>query len=201
MMYGDNPYLKQQGDNLTQQLTQNFQRNVLPGIGSTAQQVGGFGGSRQGVVEANAMNDLNKQISGGLTDLYSRGYQTDQQYDLGRRNSNLGYDQLDLQRWRDEQANKYKTLDYQGQLQNQQLQQNQAGLAYGQQMQDTPLNYYDKFQKYSTSFGSAGGQTYGGPKERNQFEGVAGALGAASNAIDSYKNRNSWWGGNKGMGD
>jgi len=87
---GQNPYLQQMGDALVQQNTQNLQRNVLPRIGSAAMAAGGYGGSRQGVVESNAISDLNTANANGLASLYGGAYNTNLQYDLGRRNNDLG---------------------------------------------------------------------------------------------------------------
>ena len=88
---GQNPYLSQLGDQITGQMTDNFNRNVMPGMDSGLMAAGGYGGSRHGVMQANATNDLNKQIGGSLANLYNAGYQSDQQYDLGLRNNALGW--------------------------------------------------------------------------------------------------------------
>ena len=61
-----NPFQLQMFNAVTQQVTDNFNRNVLPGITSAAVSTGGFGGSRQGVVEANAMKDLNQGLTNTL---------------------------------------------------------------------------------------------------------------------------------------
>lgn len=52
-----------------QNLTDNFQRNVLPSIRGGAIAAGQFGGSRQGVAEGLAMSDLTKQINNSNTQL------------------------------------------------------------------------------------------------------------------------------------
>lgn len=87
---GQNPYLSQLGDQMTSQMTDGFNR-AMPGMNSSVMAAGGYGGSRQGVLQANAMNDMNKQLSSGLSSLYSQGYQADQQYDLGLKNNALGW--------------------------------------------------------------------------------------------------------------
>ena len=87
---GQNPYLSQLGDQMTSQMTDGFNRS-MPGMNSSVMAAGGYGGSRQGVLQANAMNDMNKQLSSGLSSLYSQGYQADQQYDLGLKNNALGW--------------------------------------------------------------------------------------------------------------
>ncbi|WP_212646384.1 hypothetical protein [Delftia sp. PE138] len=85
-----NPYLQQQGNAMLKQLTDNFKTNVMPGISSQAVASGGYGGSRQGVIEANAMNDLNAQGGSALANLYGNAFGQQLQYDLGRRNNDLG---------------------------------------------------------------------------------------------------------------
>lgn len=44
-------------------LTNNLTRNVLPGIGRSAMMAGGYGGSRQGIAEGNALSDYTGQLS------------------------------------------------------------------------------------------------------------------------------------------
>lgn len=50
-------YQKNQTD-----LTNNLQRNILPGINSNAILSGGFGGSRQGIAQGNAISDYTNQL-------------------------------------------------------------------------------------------------------------------------------------------
>lgn len=72
--YQQNPYLAQMGQVLTNKVTDNLNRNIMPGIRSNAVMAGGFGGSRQGVVEANAMKDANSTISDALTGAYFQDF-------------------------------------------------------------------------------------------------------------------------------
>lgn len=80
---GQNPYLSQMAQAMGNQLTQNFQRNTDPMISSGALAVGGYGGSRQGVVEANALNDMQNQYANGLANLYGNSYGQSLNYNLG----------------------------------------------------------------------------------------------------------------------
>ena len=100
--YQKNPYLGQMAQGITDQMTDNFNRNIAPGLRSGAVAAGGFGGSRQGVVESNALNDLNRGIGQNLTSLYGQDYQQsqgrnlqqfgmEQNYNLGMSGNNLGY--------------------------------------------------------------------------------------------------------------
>ena len=61
-----NPFQAQMFDAVTNQVTQNLNRNILPWIRSASTPTGGYGGSRQGVVEANALNDDNQGLSNAL---------------------------------------------------------------------------------------------------------------------------------------
>lgn len=88
---GMNPYLQQQGDALTKGVTNNLQNSILPAISASSIANGNFGGSRQGVIEANAINDANGQIASGLANLYGNGYNNALQYDLGRRGQDQSY--------------------------------------------------------------------------------------------------------------
>lgn len=102
-----NPYLSQMADTIKGQVNDNLTRNVMPQIASGAQLAGGFGGSRQGVVEANALKDANQGLSNSLTSMYygdynnsmNRGlqkYGMDQSYNLGLGQLQLGNRNTDL---------------------------------------------------------------------------------------------------------
>lgn len=88
---GQNPYLQQQADALTRTVTNNLNNSILPGISAASIANGNFGGSRQGVIEANALNDANGQIASGLASLLGNGYNNALQYDLGRRSQDQSY--------------------------------------------------------------------------------------------------------------
>lgn len=79
-----NPYLQQSANDIATNLTQNWQNNVLPSINSGAIAAGGYGGSRQGVAQANSINGLNQSIGQAQTSLYGNAYNTDQQLQAQR---------------------------------------------------------------------------------------------------------------------
>jgi hypothetical protein len=100
--YTPNPFLPQMADAMTNQVTQNLNRNIMPGIRSAATATGGYGGSRQGVVESNAINDANQGLSNALAGMYMGDYNSqmgrnlqqygmDQGYNLGLGNLGLGF--------------------------------------------------------------------------------------------------------------
>ncbi len=105
--YQRNPYLDAMSRDVGSQMFDQWNRNVAPSLRSGAMATGGYGGSRQGVVEANALNDLGRNYSQALTGMYgadytnyqNRGIQRQgqaQSYDLGRgglANQRYGQDQ------------------------------------------------------------------------------------------------------------
>lgn len=76
---GPNPYLGDQANAITSQVTKNLQRNILPGINSGAIAAGGFGGSRQGIAQGLAIGDTNQGLSNALAGLYGNAYGQDRQ--------------------------------------------------------------------------------------------------------------------------
>lgn len=104
--YQKSPYLDSMAAGITSQMNDNWSRNTAPSLRSGAMAAGGFGGSRQGVVEANAANDMNRSLGQNLTNLYGQDYQQqmgrnlqefqgNQQFALGQGNLGLGNRQLD----------------------------------------------------------------------------------------------------------
>lgn len=192
---GTNPYLQQQADALTKDMTNNFNTRVLPGIGSQAMAAGGFGGSRQGVIEANANNDLQSQIASGLAGLRGNGFSTALQYDLGRRNNDLGfynasnsydlgrgnlglgYAGLDRQINNDNNSWALQGAQLGNNTWNQLMGNNQTGLTAGTNIQNTPLNYLNNFGNLINGIGSGFGTTTGtGSTQGNPLLGAMGGM-------------------------
>lgn len=204
---GMNPYLQQMGDVLTQQMTGNFRNNVLPGVASGAMASGGFGGSRQGVIEANAMNDLNQQIGGALTNLYGQGYGQALNYDLGMRNAansydlglrnnqlgygnlGLGYANLDRNINNDNWANNMQGAQFGLNVWDRLMNNNQTGINAGTNIQNTPMNYWNQFSQGANSIGQGyGTQTSSGSTQGNPYLGAAGGAQLGSQFAN-------WWSG------
>lgn len=174
---GSNPYLSQMGDVLTSQMTQNFNRRVMPQISQQMMATGGYGGSRQGVIEANAMNDLNGQIGGALTNLYGQGYNTDRQYDLGLRNNDLGFAGLDAQIAQNNFNNQLTGANFGLGMYDRLQQGNQTGINAGTNIQNTPMNYWSQFANQYNGIGQGYGSTTGSTSQ--QGNPLMGALGGA----------------------
>lgn len=174
---GSNPYLSQMGDVMAGQMTQNFNRRVMPQISQQMMATGGFGGSRQGVIEANAMNDLNQQIGNGLTNLYGQGYNTDRQYDLGLRNNDLGFAGLDAQINQNNFNNRLNGANFGLGMYDRLQQGNQTGINAGTNIQNTPMNYWSQFGNQYNSIGQGYGTTTGSASQ--QGNPMMGAMGGA----------------------
>lgn len=73
-----NPYLADQAGAITNQVTQNLQNQILPGVGAAAMQAGGYGGSRHGIAQGLAIGQTNQGLSNSLAGLYGNAYEGDQ---------------------------------------------------------------------------------------------------------------------------
>ena len=196
-MSGQNPYLQQMGDALTSTMTNNWRRNVQPQMASSAMAAGGYGGSRQGVMEANSANDLNQGIGSALAGLYGNGYNTSLQYDLGVKNNQLGFGNLglgyaNLDRNINNDNNNWQLqgANFGMGVYNQMQQNNQAGIQSGTNIQNTPMNYWSQFGNQANSFGQGYGTTTGNTSQ--QGSPIMGALGGAQLG----QQVGNWWSGN-----
>lgn len=83
----DNPYLQQQANAITGQMTRNLQENVMPGIRSDSVLSGQYGGSRQGIAEGLAASRMNQDLAPALTNLFGGAYENAQQRMFGTANA------------------------------------------------------------------------------------------------------------------
>lgn len=183
-----NPYLQQMGDMIAGTMTNNWQRGVQPQIASGAMAAGGYGGSRQGVAEANSANDLNNGIGSALSSLYGNGYNTGLQYDLGKQNIGLGYANLDRNINNDNNNWQLQGANFGLGIYDRLQQGNQIGVNAGTNMQNTPQNYWNNFSNGANSIG----QGYGTSTGTQNMPGspVMGALGGAQLGGQI----GNWWG-------
>ena len=187
-----NPYLQEMGDRIAGTMTNNWQRQVQPQIASGAMATGGYGGSRQGVVEANSANDLNNGIGAALASLYGNGYNTGLQYDLGLKNNQLGYANLDRNISNDNNNWQLQGANFGLGIYDRLQQGNQLGLNAGTNMQNTPMNYWNNFSNGANSIG----QGYGTSTGTQNMPGnpLMGAIGGAQLG-SQFAN---WWGSGNG---
>ena len=170
--YTPNPYLDKMAQGITSHMYDNWTRNQLPSIRSGAMAAGGFGGSRQGVVEANGLNDMNRSLGQNLSNLYGSDYNNamgrnlqqqglNNSYDLGLRSSDLGFGQLDAninqQNFNNNLAGANFGMGVYGMMNG----MNQQGINSGTQMQNTPLNYFNQFNGNTNATGGMGGTQTG----------------------------------------
>ena len=178
---GQNPYLQDMGNTIVNQMTDNYKRNQLPAMRSGAMAAGGFGGSRQGVVEANGLRDLNQGIGQNLTNLYGQDWTNsqnrnlqsksiDNSYDLGLRSNNLGFANLDSN-------NQQFGANYGLNVLNAQNGWANSGVNAANQIQNTPIDYSRYFQgQANTTAGQGGTNT---SSQTNLGNPWVGALGGA----------------------
>ena len=210
-----NPYLKQMGVDVGNQMFDQWSRNTLPSIRSGAMAAGGFGGSRQGVVEANGLNDMNRQYGQALTSMYGNDWNQQQgrnlqqqglnnsydlglksndlqnrsvnnSYDLGLRSSDLGFSNLDANINQNNFNNQLASANFGMGVYNTLNNQTQAGIQAGTNIQNTPLDY----QKYFTNSANGVGSGYGtsNTSQTNQGNPWLGALGGAMMGNQIQKN-------------
>jgi hypothetical protein len=178
---GTNPYLQGMGQSIIDQMTENYTRNQLPASRSGAMAAGGFGGSRQGVVEANGLQDLNRGIGQNLTNLYgqdwtnaqNRGLQQqsiNNSYDLGLRSNDLGFANLDSNNNQFGQTFGLNVLNAQNNWANQ-------GVQNANSMQNAPIDYARYFNGQTSQMAGQGGTQTN--TQTNPGNPYIGALGGA----------------------
>lgn len=93
------PQFMAQAGGIMQAQNENLQRNVMPQIGSAAQVAGQYGGSRQGVLEANALKDMNNSMFSQLGNLAMQDRSmTNQELVQGSQLANQA-EQNQMQKW------------------------------------------------------------------------------------------------------
>jgi hypothetical protein len=170
--YQRNPYLDQASRDIGSQMFDQWSRNIQPSIRSNAMAAGGFGGSRQGVVEANALNDMSRNYGQALTTMYGQDYTNSQNrgiqrqgqaqnYDLGLRNNDLGFGQLDANIYQNNFGNNLAAANFGLGVQNQLNSNNAAGVNAGTNIQNTIPEYQRYLNSAGVQAGGAGGTRTG----------------------------------------
>lgn len=208
--YEKSPYLDQMAGNITSQMNDNWSRNQLPSIRSGAMAAGGFGGSRQGVVEANGLNDMNRSLGQNLTSLYGGDYTNSmnrnlQQYGMDQ-NFNLGQNQQNLTN-QSQMQNFYlgnRQLDQSGMQLGANLYNmgnsgnvaaGQGQAALGQQYQNAPLNALQQYSNTISPYSGLGGSQI---STANSGGGAQGAIGGALAGAQIFSNLGFGSGSNTG---
>lgn len=170
--YTPNPYLKDIANGITTQMTDNWTRNLAPSIRSGAMAAGGFGGSRQGVVEANGLKDLNTSLGQNLAQLYGTDYNNSM-------NRNLSYDQLDSNNAQFGANFGLSALNSQNNWAN-------NNLLTANALQNAPIDYNKYFTNNATQIAGQGGTSTSTTNQQGNpyMSGVGGALAGSS----IYKN-------------
>jgi hypothetical protein len=194
-----NPYADKMAATLGQQMGEQFQRQIAPQIASGAQLAGGYGGSRQGVMEANAANDLQQNTGQAIGTLLGNLYGQDLNYNLGMNNVGLGYANLDRNIANDNNQWGLQGAQLGMQLQDRQLQQNQLGLSNGSQIYNTPWNNINQYGGLYNQIGQGFGQTSQSGGGGNPMMGMLGGA-QIGNQIGNWWNSNNSMTSNGGWG-
>ena len=189
--YQQNPYAGQMAGTLAQQMAEQFQRQIQPQIAQSAIATGGYGGSRQGVLEANAANDLQQNTGQAVGQLLGNLYGQDLSYNLGMGNLGLGYANLDRSIANDNNQWGLQGAQLGMQLQDRQLQQNQLGLSNGSQINNNAFNNLNQYGQLYNQIG----QGYGSQTQSGGGNPLMGALGGAQ--LGSQVG--NWWNSNNSM--
>lgn len=195
--FQQNPYAQQMAGNLSQQMGEQFQRQIAPQISSGAQLAGGYGGSRQGVLEANAANDLQQNTGQAVGTLLGNLYGQDLSYNLGMGNLGLGYANLDRNIANDNNQWGLQGAQLGMQLQDRQLQQNQMGLAQGTQIQNNPFNNLSQYAGLYNGIGN----NFNSNSVSQPGNTLGGALGGAQLGSSMGANLGNWWNSNSNPGN
>lgn len=180
-----NPYLDQQANAITSQVTNNLQRNILPGINSGAVAAGGYGGSRQGIVQANAIGQTNQGLSNSLANLRGNAYQFDQQNETQRYLANmqnqtqrdLGFGNLYAQNRGLDQSGLRLGADLYNQANQGYLGQGQGIYNVGNTQQQAPWSVNQQAAQMFSPFSGLGGTTTSQQGMNPFANGLGGAIG------------------------
>ena len=194
-----NPYLSDQANAITNQVTGNLQNRVLPNLNMGSAATGNFGSNRHMIAQGQAIGDTNQGLSNSLANLYGNAYAQDQQlaaqqsmHSAGLQNQlqiagmndatqrmglqnqyNLGMGNLDLG---------YGNLGLGYQNSNNQFALGQGNLALGNRQAD---------QSYNLGLGGLANQWHG---NQNQYN-----LGLGNQALNYYTADQNFYNANRGM--
>lgn len=192
--YQKNPYLDEMAQGITSQMNDNWTRNLAPSIRSGAMAAGGFGGSRQGVVEANGLNDMNRSLGQNLTNLYGTDYtnsmnrnlqqqQISNGYDLGLRSNDVSWANYGLNESNSNATNQLNSAQFGLNAYNTMGNYNTAATGAATTVQNAPLDYFNSASNTNNKIAGQGGATSG----TLPADSTVGAIGGATMANDLYK--------------
>ena len=170
-----NPSTMAMGNEMTRQVNNNLQRNILPGIRRNAMVDGVSGGSGQGIAEGLAIGDSMAALAGAQAKLYGDQFNQD-------RNFGLQNDALDFQVHRGNlQDMRTGQLDQLGFL-DQMAKWGQQGIGAATQVQNTPLTRWQQFSDTGARLGGLGSQQ-SQQLQGNPWLGAIGGYMAGSKAF------------------
>jgi hypothetical protein len=146
-----NPSTMAMGNEMTRQVNNNLQRNILPGIRRNAMVDGVSGGSGQGIAEGLAIGDSMGALAGSLAGLYGNQFNQDRGYGLQSDALDYNIHRGNLQDMRTGQLDQLGFMD-------QMTKWGQQGIGAATQVQNTPLTRWQQFSDTGARLGGLGSQ-------------------------------------------
>lgn len=174
-------------------LTNNLQRNILPGINSSAQLSGQYGGTRQGIAQGNAIGDYTNQLNNsnlqlGLANSANTTGQQATAYNQGQDRALSAMNTLSGQQYG--VATNNAQLQQQSNLQNAQLQNTANATNYAGQQQTSLANA--GYQNTANSNNLQAGLNTNQLNSANQATGINAASGLLGTAYTQAQNNNNY---------
>ena len=146
-----NPSTMAMGNEVTRQVNNNLQRNILPGIRGNAMAAGTVGGSRQGVAEGLATGEAMTGLAGALANLYGNQFNQDRGYELQSDALDFNIHRGNLQDMRQGQMDQ---LGFINQMNN----WGQQGIGIANQTRDRPFTDWQRFVGPASQMAGLGSQ-------------------------------------------
>ena len=194
-----NPYLSDQANAITNQVTGNLQNRVLPNLNMGSAATGNFGSNRHMIAQGQAIGDTNQGLSNSLANLYGNAYAQDQQLAAQQSMHSAGLqNQYQIAQMND-------ATQRQG-LQNQyNLGMGNLGLGYG----NLGLGYQNSDNQFTLGMGGLQNQATANQNQyslglgglANQWQGNQNQynLGLGNQALNYYTADQNFYNANRGM--
>lgn len=194
-----NPYLSDQANAITNQVTGNLQNRVLPNLNMGSAATGNFGSNRHMIAQGQAIGDTNQGLSNSLANLYGNAYAQDQQLAAQQSMHSAGLqNQYQIAQMND-------ATQRQG-LQNQyNLGMGNLGLGYG----NLGLGYQNSDNQFTLGMGGLQNQATANQNQyslglgglANQWQGNQNNynLGLGNQALNYYTADQNFYNQNRGM--
>jgi hypothetical protein len=194
-----NPYLSDQANAITNQVTGNLQNRVLPNLNMGSAATGNFGSNRHMIAQGQAIGDTNQGLSNSLANLYGNAYAQDQQLAAQQSMHSAGLqNQYQIAQMNDATQRQGLQNQYNLGMGNLGLGYGNLGLGYTQAgnqfalgQGNLALGNRQADQSYNLGLGGLANQWQG---NQNQYN-----LGLGNQALNYYTADQNFYNANRGM--